>query len=348
MKRVKLLWLASVLAAVTLGIVFLRCVGGDTADVEEPLAWRSASEIQVSYMLPDSLNDTLVRYIGDLLDTMDAAVNQGVKDVLENEFQQSLKEEQRNSIADAISESSDSIIIKMMESDDLKGYLRYIMENDPVVSEIIEENGLSDDVEDIVNSVATEVESSRKEVKSQLDDFKYFPPEDNTEPMYIDLGGDVRDFLNNLKSIPKVTYTIKFSNVTPLEFKIYVLLFEGRKWSSKISAMTNAEFQNFVDTLSNDPSYVNLLCDGNCKGGGMEIFKGQEVLLKGNIPVSLITGESSPFLKLLIVQDIDDPGPILGGLRELKEKRKFVDVVKLNIKIDYTNDLGSLFGLFGL
>jgi hypothetical protein len=321
----------------------LRCVE-DAADVEEPLAWRTAFEIQVSYMLPDSLNDTLVSYIDVLLKTMDDAVSQGVNDVLESELKE-LKPEQRDSLVNAIS-GADTLISKIMEPDFID-YLRDFMKDDPAVNAIIEEYGLSEDVEEIVNSVAAEVESSQEEVREQLSDFQYFPPEDNAEPMYIDLGQDVRDFLNDMKSIPKITYTIKFSNETPLEFKIYVLLFDKLKWSSKISAMTNADFEKFADTLSNnDSSYVNLLCDDDkqCSGGGKDIPKGR-VSLEGNIPVSLIAGKSPPFLKLLIVQDIDEPGPILGGLRELKEKRKFLDDVKLNIKIEYTNDLGSLFGI---
>jgi len=329
-RRVKLLWVAPVLAAVTLGIVFLRCVG-DMTDVDEPLRWRNAWEVSFGIRPLDSEIDTLVKYINEVLATVDDAVSQGINSVLDNS---KLGEGQRDSLAGAIS-GSDSLMSKVLD-DDFGDYLHRFMDNDPAASAIIQGNGLSGDVGKIVDAVAWEVKSSKETVEGQLFDLQYW----SGEPERINLGEGARDYINNMRETPKIAYDIYLSNRTPLSLKIYVLLFEERKWLSDISVMNDAEFQEFVDGLSNkDTTYVNLVSSG---GGGKMIERGSSSSMLGGIPLSLMTGASPPWLKLLIVLDTDDLGAILGGLRELVEKRVFMDAM-LKIRIEGTNDLESLF-----
>jgi hypothetical protein len=331
-KRVKLLWILPALAAVIVGIVFLRCVE-DAADVEEPLRWRNAWEIPVNRIMSvdsavyDEVQGILNNSIVDAVPDMDSsASNEFASIILDNDTLI------RNIMGDSIPNLAE-YLLNFMETDSSAKELL----NRPEVKESLGDMSL----DELAEVVADEIVSFKEETER----FKNVP---------LPLGMESIPALNGLEVLskienPKIDYTLNLLNETPFNLIVYALFFEQEERWSDIAKMNDTVFLDFVKDHKYDgkSGYINLF-DYTEKGERRTYLKieARKPIKAPPLPEGMndllwkfIDGKSPVAWRWVAVIDgeIDEILSILG------QREDYLIDVKLSIKVEGTYNLEEFF-----
>jgi hypothetical protein len=319
--------LGSVLAAVIAGIVFFFFFW-DAAEAEEPLQWRNAWGIPINYSLPV---DNVV------YDEVFKVVNQGIVEAVPD-----LEPEAQEELTKIMLQSNDFIseIISVDFVGNMLDTLLNFMRTPEVQEFIIENNLIPEEVEEVAGTIAQEVQRFKDEVIDNIFGDVYLP----LGTMRISALEGL-EFLRKIVN-PSVNYVFDLTNETPLKLTLYVLFFEeGQHWNT-VDTMHDTNFVKFITSgeYNKQPGYINFFDDGGdlkwleIEAGKTSRAPRMTPAMNGTLRDFIIGTKALAWRWTAVVKG--DPGDILGALGEKKEYH--VDA-KLNIEIQGTNNLDSLF-----
>jgi hypothetical protein len=331
-----MLWLLPVLAAVALGIAFLRCA--EKIEEDETLEWKTAWEIPVNLTMP-----------------VDTAIYDEVQNILNGKIIDAVPEmtsEASEEFASIILEH-DTLIRNILSDTitDLRAYLLNFMNTDPAAKELLNRPDVKESLggrslDDIAREVAEEVKS----FKEETDRFKNVPlPIMNDEIPAL----EGMDFLRQID--PRIGYKLKLENPTPFSLSVYALIFEQKNWQD-INSRNDTLFLDFIkergyqgrdgyvnpfnttyDTTNNKIDTLSYLKIKAYKPINVPpLSKEMDALL-----TEFVKGKKSLAWRWVAVID----GELGDILKDLVKREPYDIDVELSIKVEGTLNLDTLFRL---